>query len=383
MTATPTSAMQDRKMSEALGLWEPKRTLTLEAARRHTQRIKFIRRLLLGFAALLCLAIIYEFVTQQGTTILEDNPEESVKMINPRYSGRTENGLPFYLTAASATRTLANRNTVDLVKPVLEFVRQEGLESSFVVASAGTYNDVDKVLNLEADVKLSTDDGYVCETGHARIFTVDNRIEGDQAINCEGNFGTVNGNAYTIEENYRVFIFKNGMDAIIRQDQDNSILDAAGEDEGLFSFGGNGPIDVTARRAIYRGNVTELEDDVKVIQDGSTITSDYMTITRRAEDLNAASGSLKLGAVQTITARENFRYKTSENDVRGNEGVYERKKNLITVSGDVKAMQPSGSHVDTDRLTYNVKSGVIRFSGDCQGQGCKRSGQSKIVLKGK
>lgn len=383
MTVTPTSAMPDRKMSEALGLWEPKRTLTLEAARRHTQRIKFIRRLLLGFAALLCLAIIYEFVTQQGTTILEDNPEESVKMINPRYSGRTANGLPFYLTAASATRTLANRNEVDLVKPVLEFIRQDGAESSFVVASNGTYNDVDKVLDLKADVKLSTDDGYACETGHARIFTVDNRIEGNQAINCEGNFGTVNGNAFAIEDNYRVFIFKNGMDAIIKQDRDNTILDAAGEDEGLFSFGGNGPIDITADRAVYRDNLTELEGNVKAIQDGSTITSNFMVITRRTENSNAASGSLKLGAVQTITARENFRYKTSANDVRGNEGIYEREKSLITVNGDVKAMQPNGSTVDTDRLTYNVKSGLIRFSGNCRGAGCEKAGQSKIVIKGK
>ena len=203
--------------SEALGLWEPKRTLTLEAARKHSKRIKVFRGLLLFFCAALGLYLIYEFATQTRIDILEDNPSESVKMVNPKYRGRTTDGLPFYLTADTATRTLANKNEVTLNNPVLEFIREQGVEASLVVAKTGTYDDVNKILNLRTDVDLNTDDGYNCKTTHARIFAKDKRIEGDERIACNGSFGLANGNSYEINDNYKVFVFKDGMDAIIDQ----------------------------------------------------------------------------------------------------------------------------------------------------------------------
>ena len=208
----------DRSASDALGLWEPKRTLTLEAARKHTARIKVMRYVLLAICAGLAAYLVYEFATQSNTTFIDDNPTESVKMSFPRYSGRTTDGLPFYLTAESATRTLANKTEVALIKPVLEFIREDGAEASIVLAETGTYDDVNKILNLRSDVDLNTDDGYNCKTTHARIFAKEKRIEGDERIECSGSFGLVNGNAYEINDNYKVFVFKSGMDAVIEQD---------------------------------------------------------------------------------------------------------------------------------------------------------------------
>jgi len=141
-------------------------------------------------------------------------------MISPKYRGRTTDGLPFFLTADTAVRTLANRDEVELENPILEFIRENGAEASLVVAETGTYDDVNKILNLRTAVNLNTDDGYSCKTTHARIFARDKRIEGDERIECDGSFGIVNGNAYEINDNYKVFVFKNGMDAIIEQGDD-------------------------------------------------------------------------------------------------------------------------------------------------------------------
>ena len=71
----------DRSASDALGLWEPKRTLTLEAARKHSARIKVLRYILLTLCAALAAYLIYEFATQSKNVIVEDNPTESVKMV--------------------------------------------------------------------------------------------------------------------------------------------------------------------------------------------------------------------------------------------------------------------------------------------------------------
>jgi len=208
------------KASEALGLWEPKRTLTLEAARRHSQRIRFLRQLLLMLATLLILTLVWQFASRQSTFIQEDNPEETVKMINPRYSGRTKDGLPYRLTAAFATREVQNDALVQLTNPVLHFLRDKGAEESIVIAESGTYDDVNKVLNLRTAVDLETDDGYHCVTTHARVFAKEKRIEGDEPIACTGNFGEANGNSYEILDDYKVFIFKDGMDAVIERSAD-------------------------------------------------------------------------------------------------------------------------------------------------------------------
>ncbi len=203
--------------SEALGLWEPKRTMTLEAARRHSRRIRHIRQILIGLSALLIATLVWQFARQSTTTFPQDNPNESVRMINPRYSGRTDDGLPYFLTAAEAIRTTTDDAVVELLKPVLHFYREEGLEESTIIADAGTYDDVNKILNLNTKVDLKTDDGNHCVSTHARIFAKTKIVQGDQPIKCIGSFGTVNGNAYEILENYTVFVFKNGIDAVLEQ----------------------------------------------------------------------------------------------------------------------------------------------------------------------
>jgi len=99
-----------------------------------------------------------------------NDPSESVRMVNPRYSGRTSDGLPFYLIADTAVRRRNDLNTVLLDRPVLDFIRDEGVSESTVISKTGSYNDMTKVLELETDVKLETDDGNICDTIHARIF---------------------------------------------------------------------------------------------------------------------------------------------------------------------------------------------------------------------
>ncbi len=205
--------------ADSLGLWEPRRTLTLEAARKHSQRVRLMRLGLIIIALMLVAALIWEFTGRGTADFPEDNPAESVKMINPRYSGRTDDGLPFYLTAKEATRMTADNNTVKLTNPVLEFFREENASKSLVIAESGTYNDVDKVLNLRTSVDLNTDDGYDCKTTHARIYAKTKTIEGDEPIRCEGAFGTVNGNAYEILDNYKTYVFKNGMSAVLEPDE--------------------------------------------------------------------------------------------------------------------------------------------------------------------
>ncbi|MEP1229111.1 MAG: LPS export ABC transporter periplasmic protein LptC [Litorimonas sp.] len=368
---------RSHQVSEDLGLWEPKRSLTLDAARRHTQRVKLFRYGLLGLAGLMAAGLIYQFFSDATTTpFLPDNPSEAVKIILPKYSGFTDDGLPYFLTADTATRRDDNPDIAALVNPVLEFTRNDGAESSYVEALTGTYDEVTKVLNLYQDVTLDTDDGYNCVTTQAQLQTRAKRIEGDNPISCTGSFGSVNGNSYSIEDNYSVFIFTDGMDGVIKRDPTN-------QDEESFGFTGDSPIDVKAQTATYRGAITDLEGDVVVKQDNGTIYSNEMQILRNKSN-SETSDAIKLGEVKRITSTGNFRYETPENDVRGERGVYERQKNVITISGNVTAKQANGNTAKSDRLIYNTKTEAIRFIGDCTGTSCESfsGGRTQIVLPG-
>lgn len=94
LSLSPDLPERSHAASDALGLWEPKRTLTLAAARKHTQRIEFLHRVLIGMSGALIALLVYYFATQSNTAVIEDDPDTSVRMINPRYSGRTSDNLP-------------------------------------------------------------------------------------------------------------------------------------------------------------------------------------------------------------------------------------------------------------------------------------------------
>lgn len=370
------STTSDRRVSEDLGLWEPKRALTLEAALAHTQRIKVLRYVLMALSAVLVGVLIWQFVSDKGGFEPVNDPTESVRMRNPRYSGRTTDGLPFYLIADTAVKRRESLNTVLLTNPILEFVRDEGTANSIVLAKTGSYNDMDKILELETDVNLETDDGNSCDTTHARIFNVEKRIEGDEAISCFGAFGTVNGARYAIEDGYSTFIFKGGMTANLKRNAEPV------QEDSTFAFGGDGPIDVKAQTGIYKGDKTDLKGNVRVVQDGAVITSDQMDIFRIRESGGSDSGSVKLGAIRRIVATGNFRYKTEDNDIRGLKGVYQRDKNIMTVTGDVVVIQAGGNRVRAEKMIYNTKTATIRFSGNCLGRDCNGNGRTRIVLPG-
>jgi len=359
-----------------LGLWEPKRALTLEAARAHTQRIKLLRYVLMVVSAGLVGVLIWQFFSDRGGVVFDNDPTESVKMVQPRYSGRTADGLPFYLIADTAVRRMKESNKILLEGPILKFNRSEDVDSSAVIAKSGTYNDIDKILDLRTDVNLETDDGNICDTSHARIFNVEKRIEGDDSIKCVGEFGTVKGNSYDIENDYTTFIFKGGMTANLARSGDGS------EAESTFAFGGDGPIDVRAITGIYQGDKTDLRGNVRVEQDGAVITSEKMDIFRVQKSNGAETGSVKFGAIRRIIATGDFRYKSDANDIRGTKGVYDRDKNSMTVTGDVLVIQSSGNRVRTEKLTYDTKSGTIRYAGECLGDDCAGNGRTRIVLPG-
>lgn len=369
--------------------WEPRRALTLDAARRHSAFVFQIRRVLMVLAGLLVVVLFWFFIKTPSMIIPTDNPDEAVKMVNPVYRGRTTDGLPYRITADAAVRLLQNPDEMKLSNPVLNFLRNDAAGQSVVLALSGAYNAQSEMLELNQDVNLKTDDGYACMTSHARILIKDKRIEGDQAIDCSGDFGQVGGNAYEINDGYSEFVFKNGMSARLVPEKADEILTLRGGQEKTLddveegpltlSFGGDEPIDVKADQAVYKGPKTVLTGNVFVTQDSSKIYADRMDMFR--EQLLGEGGNMDgYGNINKIIAIGNFKYQTQQNAVEGEKGVYERDKNIITVTGDVTFTQEGGNSVSGDKMIYDLTTNRVSFGGNCLGRNCKDNGRVKIKI---
>lgn len=144
----------------------------------------------------------------------------------------------------------------------------------------------------------------------------------------------------------------------------------AGPASAQFSIEGGTDILIDAQKATYKGRHTILEGNVDVRQGDARILSDIMHIYRAQADTTSIGAAATMGEVTRIEAEGNFSYKTSDNTVTGDRGVYERSTGIITVTGNVSLTQPSGSRVNGTRLTYNVNTKSARFGDGCQGNAC-------------
>jgi len=112
---------------------------------------------------------------------------------------------------------------------------------------------------------------------------------------------------------------------------------------------------VEAEKATYNGNVTLLSGNVRVRQGDANIKSDEMEVYRE-KNASDITGNLSLGAVTRIVAIGNFSYRTPEDVVTGNKGVYNRTAGIITVTGNVSVGKPGSSRLSGEKLVYDLKT---------------------------
>ncbi len=156
------------------------------------------------------------------------------------------------------------------------------------------------------------------------------------------------------------------------------------------SFGNDDPISVKAEKATYRGATTVLTGNVRVKQKDATILADRMdlfraeTSVRTPNEAGDAEGNfIKLGNINRIVAIGNFKYITPENRVTGDKGVYERDKEIITVTGNARFIQNNGSTVTGNKMIYDLNTNRAKIAGNCAGRDCKKNDRVEIKIGGK
>lgn len=182
--------------------WEPRRATTLAEARKRTAFIRLLRICLVTLTGLIAAAVILQILMRSlgGTEAVPVTVGEDARMINPRFTGRDENGTPYVVTADAAIRRRGEETRItELEAPRLDYdliTADEDAEG--VLARTGLFDADARTLDLQADVRFRTRSGYEFVAEHARIHLADERVTGDSPVRGEGPMGSIRADGYEI-----------------------------------------------------------------------------------------------------------------------------------------------------------------------------------------
>lgn len=116
--------------------------------------------------------------------------EEGLKLANPRFTGTTNRGEPFSVSAEWALPDAPRPQKVELSKVVGDFMLQDGRHLT-LAAQTGILRPDDKVLTLGEGAKLTTSDGYVLSANSAVIDANTNTVTASGDIHASGAIGQI------------------------------------------------------------------------------------------------------------------------------------------------------------------------------------------------
>lgn len=194
-------------------LWAPKRQLTLEQARRRSERVRYLRYAFVGAAAIsigLFLGFVFRSALSQDARPPTVRDDDAVTMINPRFTGRDSDGQVFTITADAAQRRRAENGVVDLVNPIMRDGRGAELK-----APSGYYDRDKGVLELYEAVNITDSAGYSFISRGARLILGEDRVEGLSPLEGKGPLGDIRADSYEILEGGNRIVFEGNVRTVI------------------------------------------------------------------------------------------------------------------------------------------------------------------------
>lgn len=190
-------------------VWGPKRALSLREARRRSRLIAALRRFFVAgagasFAAVFVFMALY--AVEGGFSTSQYAAAEPLRMINPRFIGRTENGGPYQLSAELAERPAGENQPIALIAPVY---RTEA--GTIMSAPRGIYDERAKTIVFEGEVLFADRSGNRFTTPHMLVDLVQGALSGHGGVTGAGPLGVVQADAYELRDSDRAFVLRGGV----------------------------------------------------------------------------------------------------------------------------------------------------------------------------
>lgn len=195
--------------ADAMPGWEPKRALSLRAARRRSRLIAALRRFFVA-AAGASFASVFVFMAmfaiEGGFSRSNYSSAEPLRMINPRFIGRTERGGPYQITAETAERDRGENKPIILTAPVY---RTE--QGTVMLAPRGIYDEQAKRLVFQGDVLFADRGGNRFTTPSMLVDLAQGALIGNGGVTGAGPLGVIRADAYELREGDRALVLHGGV----------------------------------------------------------------------------------------------------------------------------------------------------------------------------
>lgn len=186
--------------------WEPKRALSLRAARQRSRLIAALRRFFVAgagasFAAVFVFMALYAI--EGGFNAGQYAATEPLRMINPRFVGRTENGGPYQLSAELAERPPGENQPIELVAPVY---RTDA--GTIMSAPRGIYDELAKTVVFDGEVLFADRGGNRFTTPHMVVDLAKGTLTGRGGVTGAGPLGVIQADAYELRDSDRAMVLR-------------------------------------------------------------------------------------------------------------------------------------------------------------------------------
>ncbi len=204
MTTAAAAAYED-----AHDAWEPRRALSLRAARQRSRLIAGLRRFFVAgagasFAAVFVFMGLYAIEGGFNAGIYA--PTEPLRMINPRFIGRTDSGGPYQLSAELAERPPGENRPIELVSPVY---RTEA--GTIMSAPRGVYDEQAKTVVFDGEVLFADRAGNRFTTPYMVVDLAQGALTGRGGVTGAGPLGVVQADAYELSDRDRAVVLRGGV----------------------------------------------------------------------------------------------------------------------------------------------------------------------------
>jgi len=192
--------------AHAMFAWEPKRFSSLKAARRRSRLIAGLRRIFVAGAGA-AFASVFVFMAlhaiEGGFTQGQYAAAEPLRMINPRFIGRTEKGGPYQLSAEFAERPRGENQPIELIAPVY---RTEA--GTIMLAPRGIYDEAAQTVVFDGEVLFSDRGGNRFTTPNMMVDLNQGTLEGRGGVTGAGPLGVLQADSYELRETDRALVLR-------------------------------------------------------------------------------------------------------------------------------------------------------------------------------
>lgn len=187
--------------NDASAISRPPVSIIRRRVRGHTRLVRLLRWLLPA-AIVGLLGVIGAYVAAEtmrsAKASIKDTPTQ-IRMINPHFVGRDDQGRAFNLFARAAQREDADMQRVDLTFPVM-VMDQDGARPKTITADSGVYDENTRLLHLRNHVRVDNSAASTLATDDALVDTRASTVTGVSPIAANSPTGSIQAGSYSASE---------------------------------------------------------------------------------------------------------------------------------------------------------------------------------------